>query len=132
VHAQAELVLAAKKLDGGYTTQSALDMLPPFHMDMGVGGVDSRPTCVIIRLTNPGQRLITSGGYTLMKSILFLTVTLCYQSLIPGWLVHHVLVCCIMHFSTHIVLQMTAGSQGQNISAKTSVCLFTNEFVQSF
>ena len=24
-------------------------------MDMGVGGVDSRPTCVMIRLTNPGQ-----------------------------------------------------------------------------
>lgn len=48
-------MLAAKKLEGGYTTQSALDMLPPFHMDMGVGGVDARPTCVIVRLTNPGQ-----------------------------------------------------------------------------
>jgi len=48
-------VLAAKKLEGGYTTQSALDMLTPFHMDMGVGGVDAPPTCVIIRLTNPGQ-----------------------------------------------------------------------------
>ncbi|KAL0051980.1 hypothetical protein WJX82_005745 [Trebouxia sp. C0006] len=52
---EAELVLAAKKLEGGYTTQSALDMLPPFHMDMGVGGVDARPTCVIVRLTNSGS-----------------------------------------------------------------------------
>ncbi len=48
-------MLAAKKLEGGYTTQSALDMLPPFHMDMGVGGVNARPICVIVRLTNPGQ-----------------------------------------------------------------------------
>ncbi|DBA87452.1 TPA: hypothetical protein ACH3X1_004491 [Trebouxia sp. C0004] len=52
---EAELVLAANKLEGGYTIQSALDMLPPFHMDMGVGGVDARPTCVIIRLSNPGS-----------------------------------------------------------------------------
>lgn len=51
---QPELELDSKKLNGGYTTQSALDMLPPFHMDMGVGGVDSPPRCVMVRLTNPG------------------------------------------------------------------------------
>ena len=55
VSEQAELILDAKKLNGGYTTHSALEMLPPFNMDMGVGGIDSRPLCVIIRLTNPGQ-----------------------------------------------------------------------------
>ena len=52
---QPELALDAKKLNGGYTTQSALDMLPPFHMDVGVGGVDSRPRVFVVRLTNPGQ-----------------------------------------------------------------------------
>ncbi|KAL0033550.1 hypothetical protein WJX79_003070 [Trebouxia sp. C0005] len=52
---EAELVLAAKKLEGGYTTQSALDMLTPFPMDMGVGGLDARLIYVIIRLTNPGS-----------------------------------------------------------------------------
>ena len=51
---QPELDLDAKKLNGGYTTKSALDMLPPFNMDMGVGGLGSRSSCVIVRLTNPG------------------------------------------------------------------------------
>ena len=53
---QPELELDAKKLNGGYTTRSALDMLSPFHMDMGVGGVDSPVRCVMVRLTNPGQQ----------------------------------------------------------------------------
>ena len=49
-------MLAAKKLEGGYTTHSALDMLPPFHMDMGsgAGALEAPPTTVVIRLTNPG------------------------------------------------------------------------------
>ena len=54
---QPELELDSKKLNGGYTTRSALDMLPPFHMDMGVGGIDVPPRCVIVRLTNPGQSM---------------------------------------------------------------------------
>ena len=57
---QPELVLDAKKLNGGYTTRSALEMLPPFHMDMGVGGIDSCPRVVVVRLTNPGQRTLLS------------------------------------------------------------------------
>ena len=59
---QAELILASKKLNGGYTTHSALEMLPPFHMDMGVGGIDSRPVATIIRLTNPGQLSFCSAS----------------------------------------------------------------------
>lgn len=51
---QPELELDSKKLNGGYTTQSALDMLPPFHLDMGVGGIDTPPKLVIVRLSNPG------------------------------------------------------------------------------
>ncbi|KAL3152962.1 hypothetical protein ABBQ38_011992 [Trebouxia sp. C0009 RCD-2024] len=52
---QPELELDSKKLNGGYTTRSALDTLPPFHLDMGVGGTDSPPRCVIVHLTNPGS-----------------------------------------------------------------------------
>lgn len=55
---QPELELDSKKLNGGYTTRSALDTLPPFHLDMGVGGTDSPPRCVIVHLTNPGERMM--------------------------------------------------------------------------